>query len=427
MDSILLSYMIQSIICSLVFWIIYELLFRKSSSYGQQRWFLISSAILTPLLPLIKIPVFSINSITPDTIDLTIKEVVVYASNGTERVSSPNNLLFYTYFSVVIGLLFILSLQLLNLIFKIKKSSHYKRGNINYVISDNISSPFSLFSYIFLNTNSRIDPEDPIIAHEIAHVKKRHSLEILIITAINLINWFNPLIYIIKKRIAAIHEYEADREVLNSGYPINNYRELLISQQLGNIPLVANSFAKSLTIKRLKMMEKLNLKQAGKVKILTAILLCTSLFLWISCTQSSPKETSDPNSQEVPMKIAPTNENNADTSKLNASGEEIPFSVVENKPSFNGGDENNFTKWVVSELNYPPIAKEKGIQGRVILQFLVDKNGDVKDVKVVRAVDPLLDQEAVRVVSSSPKWVPGNHRGKNVNVRYTFPVIFKLR
>ena len=100
--------------------------------------------------------------------------------------------------------------------------------------------------------------------------------------------------------------------------------------------------------------------------------------------------------------------------------EAIPFQLVEEKPSFNGGDANEFSKWVNQRLVYPEIAKENGVQGRVTLQVTV--NADV-----LRGVDPALDKEAVRVVSSSPKWKPGKQRDRAVKVTYTFPVIFQLR
>ena len=107
--------------------------------------------------------------------------------------------------------------------------------------------------------------------------------------------------------------------------------------------------------------------------------------------------------------------------------EAIPFQLVEEKPTFQGGDANEFSKWVNSRLVYPEIAKENGVQGRVTLQFTVTKEGTVKDVKVLRGIDPSLDKEAVRVVSSSPKWAPGKQRDRAVPVTYTFPVIFQLR
>ena len=107
--------------------------------------------------------------------------------------------------------------------------------------------------------------------------------------------------------------------------------------------------------------------------------------------------------------------------------EAIPFQLVEEKPSFNGGDANEFSQWVNSRLVYPEIAKENGVQGRVTLQFTVNADGSVSNVKVLRGVDSSLDKEAVRVVSSSPKWKPGKQRDRAVKVTYTFPVIFQLR
>ena len=107
--------------------------------------------------------------------------------------------------------------------------------------------------------------------------------------------------------------------------------------------------------------------------------------------------------------------------------EAIPFQLVEEKPKFNGGDANEFSKWVNQRLVYPEIAKENGVQGRVMLQFQVNPDGSVSNVKVLRGVDPSLDKEAVRVVSSSPKWTPGKQRDRAVKVTYTFPVIFQLR
>jgi len=107
--------------------------------------------------------------------------------------------------------------------------------------------------------------------------------------------------------------------------------------------------------------------------------------------------------------------------------EDIPVAVVEEKPSFMGGDENEFTKWVAKNMAYPEIAKENNIQGRVILSFVVGPDGRVVDVKVLRGVDPSLDKAAVEVVSKSPKWTPGKQRNKPVRVKYTFPVIFQLR
>ena len=107
--------------------------------------------------------------------------------------------------------------------------------------------------------------------------------------------------------------------------------------------------------------------------------------------------------------------------------EALPFVTVEQKPTFNGGDANDFAKWVNSRLVYPEMAKENGVEGRVVLQFTIGKDGRLQDVKVLNTPDESLAQEAVRVVSSSPKWEPGRQRDRAVKVSYTFPVIYRLR
>jgi len=106
----------------------------------------------------------------------------------------------------------------------------------------------------------------------------------------------------------------------------------------------------------------------------------------------------------------------------------VPFAVVEDKPLFNGGDPRvEFTRYISKHLIYPEIAAKNGVDGRVTLQFVIDENGDLVDVLIIRGVDPALDAEALRVVQSSPRWTPGKQRNKAVRVSYTFPINFKLQ
>ena len=107
--------------------------------------------------------------------------------------------------------------------------------------------------------------------------------------------------------------------------------------------------------------------------------------------------------------------------------EEVLFAIVEDKPTFMGKDaETAFREWVYSKVAYPPVAQENGISGRVFLEFAISKTGDVEEVKLLRGVDPLLDNEAIRVIRMSPKWTPGYQRGKPVKVKYQFQLVFRL-
>ncbi|OFX28104.1 MAG: hypothetical protein A2X08_02440 [Bacteroidetes bacterium GWA2_32_17] len=105
--------------------------------------------------------------------------------------------------------------------------------------------------------------------------------------------------------------------------------------------------------------------------------------------------------------------------------EPVNFYVIEEKPEFPGGIEA-INKWIVDNVKYPGIAKENGVTGKVFVQFVIDKEGKVTDVQILRGVDPYLDKEAMRVVSDMPSWTPGKQRGKAVKVSFQLPINFKL-
>lgn len=106
--------------------------------------------------------------------------------------------------------------------------------------------------------------------------------------------------------------------------------------------------------------------------------------------------------------------------------EQTIFEVVENMPDFPGG-QAALMQYLAKNIKYPTIAQENGTQGRVIVQFVVNKDGSIVDAKVVRSVDPYLDKEALRVINTMPKWKPGMQRGKPVRVKFTVPVMFRLQ
>lgn len=105
------------------------------------------------------------------------------------------------------------------------------------------------------------------------------------------------------------------------------------------------------------------------------------------------------------------------------TGENEVFMVVEEMPTFPGG---NVQKWISKNVKYPQLALENGIQGKVFIQFVIEKDGSITGVKVIRGVDASLDKEAIRVVQAMPKWKPGSQRGKSVRVSYTLPINFQL-
>jgi len=463
MESIL-SYMAESLFCGALFYLLFYLLVSGKSSYSFQRLYILISSFCILLFPVISIPVntsyiFSIN----------LPEITVVAKGvGTgqiEKLSNAFNLsqLEIVYFSIltIFALLFII--QLAKILYLYIYGEKISAGGIIIISNNNVNSPFSFFNLIFIGKGIESLENGCVITHERAHIRRGHSFDIILISLINSIQWFNPFIYLLKRSLISVHEYQADKDVIMSGYTIKYYQNLVLSTQFGVSPFVANSLNNSLTIKRLKRMENLNEKRNRIIMFVSVILLTSALFFVVSCKTNNNKNkvlSSDtlkvttqtasttpdvvppvppppvkPSSNEAPATPPPPPppppKVKAKTSESDVvekfEAEEVPFTIVEVKPVFMGGDENTFTKWVSEKIVYPNEAKEKGIQGRVILQFLVKEDGSVANVKVVRGVDKALDMEAARVVLSSPKWSPGKQKGKNVAVRYTFPVIFKLQ
>ena len=266
---------------------------------------------------------------------------------------------------------------------------------------------------------SRKDAEtNPAIRlHEEAHIRKAHTLDILLVTAVTLVHWFNPLVWIPLSELKLLHEYEADDAVLNKGIDATQYQLLLVRKAVGEKRFsLANGFQHAKLKNRIDMM--LQSPSSGWKRLSwLAILpfLAGTMFL---CNPVRAKVVSADLSETVLSETAPAAL--PDTTKV------IPFASVEVKPTFNGGTANEFSKWVNENLKYPQAAKDAGIQGRVTLQFTVYPDGSVRDTKVLRGVNPDLDAEALRVVSASPDWTPGYVKGEPVKVTYTFPVIFRL-
>ena len=266
---------------------------------------------------------------------------------------------------------------------------------------------------------SRKDAEaNPVIRlHEEAHIRKAHTLDILLFTAVTLVHWFNPLVWITLSELKLLHEYEADDAVLDIGIDATQYQLLLVRKAVGDKRFtLANGFQHAKLKNRIDMM--LQSPSSGWKRLSwLAILpfLAGTMFL---CNPVRAKVVSVDQPETVLSEMAPAAL--PDTTKV------IPFATVEVKPTFNGGTANEFSKWVNENLKYPQAAKDAGIQGRVVLQFTVYPDGSVRDTKVLRGVNPDLDAEALRVVSASPDWTPGYVKGEPVKVTYTFPVIFQL-
>lgn len=274
------------------------------------------------------------------------------------------------------------------------------------VVTEEDVEPFSWMNFIVLSRKDYEAGNPEIILHEQAHINLRHSPDILMTDVLTAFQWYNPFVWMLGTDLRGIHEYEADEAVLKHGIDATQYQLFLIMKSAADHGYTLANSLRSGTIKnRIKMMIKRKTKAVSSLK---ALLLIPIIGLSLAATARTVTDYQTP---QNPEKKAPE-----------------PFQLVEEKPSFNGGNAADFSKWVNERLVYPKEAKDKKIEGRLVLSFVITEKGKMTDVRVLRGADPLLDAEAVRVVSSSPAWVPGKNKdGEYVPVTYTFPVIFKLK
>ena len=276
--------------------------------------------------------------------------------------------------------------------------------------------------------------ENPaIFTHEKMHVRHRHSLDLLLFLPLQILFWWNPLVWITREELRLLHEYEADESVIQNGIDATQYQLLLVRKAVGEQRFtLASGFQHAKLKNRITMMLKPT--SSGWMRYAYLAMIPTLAALMYACNPS--KNTAEPTSvpaetqvqaeqvvQAAVQNVAPA----VSAAEMNKDAESVRFSLVDKKPRFNGGDANEFSKWVNSQLTYPAQAKADGVQGRVTLQFTVGADGVLRDVRVLRGVREDLDSEAVRVISASPKWTPGEQDGKPVAVTYAYPVIYQLR
>ncbi len=264
---------------------------------------------------------------------------------------------------------------------------------------------------------SRKDAEqNPVIRlHEEAHIRKAHTLDILLFTAVTLVHWFNPLVWITLSELKLLHEYEADDAVLNHGIDATQYQLLLVRKAVGDKRFtLANGFQHAKLKNRIDMMLQAPSSGWKRLSWLAILPFLAGTMFLCNPVRAKVVSVGQPETVlSVPAALPDTTT--------------IPFASVEVKPTFQGGNAGEFAKWVNENLQYPQAAKDADVQGRVVAQFVVGNDGKVGDVKVLRGVHPDLDAEVVRVISSSPDWTPGYVKGEPVKVTYTFPVVFKTR
>ncbi|MGN1217811.1 MAG: TonB family protein [Phocaeicola sp.] len=340
----------------------------------------------------------------------TIPEIVV-GTAGTE----PGNQVFVIsewikniYIAGIIALSIRLIIQSISLYLVIRKTPETKINGIRIKCLKDKSGPFSFFNWIFLNPDTVKEEEmSEILTHEMAHVRQKHSIDVIISELVNICCWINPFAWLMKREVRLNLEFLADRKVMDVGFATKSYQYHLLGLTYNRKYGLSNNFNFSHLKQRIIMMNKKKTNGAGHIKYALFAIPAFALLLAgnISCSSEASKK---------------------DEVKENATTTEEAFMVVEQMPEFPGGIQE-LMSFLSKNIKYPASAMKNNIQGRVIVQFVVEKDGTPTEFNVIRSVDPTLDAEALRVMKEMPKWKPGMQKGQAVRVKYTVPVSFKLQ
>jgi TonB family protein len=411
------------------FYLVYTLALSRDTSYGRNRAF-----ILLSLTSALVFPFFTLKAFQPSDIPLfgkVLSEVLVTGtSNEISGIPSANNpfrLISSIYITGVILFSLKLVIDLGNLVLLVLKKRTPGTRIIRY--HDFHTAGFSALGYIFINSRLDMDEAAEIIKHEQNHIRKHHFLDIIFVEIIKILQWFNPMIHLFDRSLRAIHEYQADNDLLNSGVNVINYQKLLLNQVFKSKAFnLTNSFSNpSLVRKRMIMMTRKRTSAIASLKLFSVLPAAFFVFLVISAFNEKPEiptaQTEDIN-VEIPPPPPPPPDNKTVVAEERMS--ETPYVAVEEMPMFPGGDPE-LLKFIAENTAYPQAAKENGIQGRVIVRFCITSTGGISQVSILKGASPELDTEALRVVAKLPSFKPGKQNGKAVPVWYMVPITFTLK
>ena len=400
-----------------LFYAFYKLFCQRDTFFQWRRIALLSFLGISFLYPLLDIQDWvmeqpAIYELADYYTVLMNTEEVTAAPVAYEAPQRPDLLTIFTYLYyigvIVMSVRFIIQLASICHI-RWKGQAVYLNGQ-RIISLPSEANPFSFFGWIFLYLPQlEEESQEEILMHEQTHARQWHSVDVIVSEIVNIVCWFNPFSWLLKGEIRLNLEYLADNQVAQTLNDSKQYQYHLLGLAHTNSKTgLYNNFNVSQIKHRIIMMNKKRTRTVGRIKYALFAPLAAALLLVsnISCTSTEKQESS------------------TETTESRAVEGEV-FQVCEEMPEFPGGMAECM-KFLGKNIKYPTQAMEKGIQGRVIVQMVVTKEGDITEAKVVRGVDPLLDAEALRVINSMPKWKPGRQEGKAVNVKYTIPVMFKL-
>ena len=516
-----LIYDLKVAVCIVVFYMFYRLLLSKETFHRVNRIVLLSTAVLSFILPLCVITMHETVVVQriPQVVVGDIEASVLAEPVSTIPLWQWTAVLLYIVGAVLMLCKTFWSIGKVVLLIRRSEQHPLTDGVIVCVTGNTALTPFSWMHYIVMNRSDYDLQDAAILAHERGHIRMHHSYDVVLVDILTALQWFNPAMWMLRADLRAIHEYEADAAVLSQGINARQYQYLLITKATGiGGYSIANGISHSTLKNRITMMLHKKSQASRLLKLLallpivgTALALNAETVTDVVYDQPQKNPVAQPASttsqpmglnEVVVIEQAPAVQQDTKTytirgvvkdkekkdaivgavirisgSKLGtvtdrngefsleakkgdrlevmyvgyangtfvvsdpqvkfdirlqkddsdvSSTSDNPFDVVEEMPQFPGGAAA-LMQYLSKNIRYPEEAHKNNIQGRVIVNFIVETDGSITEAKVTRSIHPLLDAEALRVINAMPKWNPGMQGGKPVRVKYTVPVTFKLQ
>ena len=424
------AYFLETSICWAIFYGLYLVFFRDLTFFSINRVYLLLSFLIGLIAPSIQIPSEIANEYV--LIGAEFPEIRITAEMGPVEQASAieagaSNWSFGSILWVIywIGVCIAASRLIIDMV-KIhqlwRSAERVEQNGYTLALTPNAHFPFSFMQILFWSrdyTPEAMDAEH-IERHERAHIVQWHSLDILFVELLGIFFWFNPFIYWYKRSLRTVHEYLADAAVLQQT-SVKSYGNILLKHiQSGHHFALTHGFIPSQLKQRILMMTKTQSPKEALLKYAVAIPVLI-LFVLIFSLKSTFADSriEQPLIQEVATDSLPDN----------------VYKVVEEMPRFPGCEDHEAKKdcaqkkmfeFIFSNIKYPEDARKAGIEGTVVVNFIIDKTGKILNPEIKRSVHGSIDAEVLRIIDLMPNWIPGKQSGKNVAVSFNLPVKFKL-
>ncbi len=442
-----LTFAIKSAIILALLYVCMIPVFGKETFHRFNRLLAIGALLFSLFVPLLHLPVAG-DATLPG--KMTGRRVVELPTDFSIMVSVHEtnmnagwdwaSIITYLYLGGAVFVFFGLLIQIWRMLYALRNGNRLADGRGNTIVLLNGKvSPFCFFRTIVMSVDDYEKNRLFILMHEQEHIRLLHYWDLVVLAVATIVQWFNPFVWLLGKKLKAIHEYEVDEAVINKGVDTTQYQKFLVFKAVGNrLQLFANNLNQGSLKSRIIMMNQKKSSRWRMLKVLTVVPVAM-IVINVFATEVATSSVNDVHRQCLAKKTVATKKtgNVSNVTSMSVVSDKFAVSApktknrkavkfVEIMPEFSGGTDA-LMEFLRNNVKYPESAKAAKNQGKCVVRFLVKKDGSINGVSVAKSSGfEVLDEEAVRVVKSMPKWKPGMRDGKPIDVSYMAPLDFRL-